>query len=129
MKHIVNALAGRLHRRQVSDGPDVQINLVAHSRQVRFLAARKIIQHHYFLAATNQLIHNIRADESGAAGHEISHSENPPGENARDKWPVIYLSGTLDYIPAACARATSGTRMDGCCAMRWIRKGCRATQE
>jgi hypothetical protein len=123
MNHVTNAFTRRLHRGPIGDAPDVKINLVAHSRQVRFLAARKIIEYHHFLAALNQFIHNVRADESGAAGHEIMHCKNPLGENACNGWPVIYRSGTLDPgFPISPSRIGTLIHRDsshapGCCVV------------
>ena len=90
MNHVLHSLARRLHRGQISNRPNMEINLVAHRRQIRFLARGKIVQHHHFLPAFDELIHNVRADKSRAARHQITHSENPPAERQRNEWSHIF---------------------------------------
>src|ERR1700723_2016754 len=90
MTHIINALAPRLYPGEIGNRSNVQIDLRAHRRQVRFLAGRKIVQHHYFLPALDELVHNVRSDKSRAARHQITHSEKPPAEHQPNESPHIF---------------------------------------
>src|SRR3989442_11278185 len=73
MEHVVRLLNGPAHDLQIRDAPLDEGNLVAHSAQVIFLAARRVIQDDDAMSAADEFFHRIRADEAGAARHQVAH--------------------------------------------------------
>jgi hypothetical protein len=81
VNHVVSAVAGRLHRCQVGDAADPQIDFAARACQVLLLARRKIVQHGHRMPAARQLVHDVGADEPGAACDQVAHSNLLPAQS------------------------------------------------
>jgi hypothetical protein len=46
--------------------------------EIFFFAGRKVVKYGDTLAAANELVHQVRADKSGAAGHKVTHESTFP---------------------------------------------------
>src|SRR3989442_5226707 len=73
MEHVVRLLNGEAHDLQIRDAPLDEGNLVAHFGQVIFFAPGEVIQDDDAMSAADEFFHRIRADEAGAARHQVAH--------------------------------------------------------
>src|SRR5205807_7873586 len=61
-------------------------DFVANLGEIVFFAAGKIIEDDHAVPALDEFVHRIRADETGAAGHQIAHR----GNLLRSKLQALY---------------------------------------
>src|SRR2546429_9019733 len=69
---------GLPHHLDIRDAALDESNLVADFRQIVFFSGREIVEHYDAMAAPDEFVHCVWADEAGAARDEVPHSENPP---------------------------------------------------
>ena len=74
MNYVIDSAAGRLHRGQIGDGPNMQGDLAANRGQIFFLTGREIVEHHDVLPSADEFLDNVRTDKAGSAGNEIAHA-------------------------------------------------------
>ncbi len=117
MNHVIHAARRRLHVGELSDASAAKLDLARGAAEVFLFARRKIVEHHHAMPPAQQFIHNIRADKSGAARHQVAHGVTIHEAEIRDQfrgvlrgfqklWPAPYNSSTLEYSPSLKERAT-----------------------
>src|SRR5207302_3910144 len=77
-----------VHERAVHHRPLDQLDVarVEHVLDVLAPAGREIVQDQHLIASRRQRVHEVRSDEAGSSGDEISHRAVPP------KWRLPYHS-------------------------------------
>src|SRR5207237_8343074 len=73
MEYEVHAFHGPLARRRIGDAPAQELDPVAEREEVPQVAGGQIVQHGHRIAMGDEGLHEVGADEAGAACDEITH--------------------------------------------------------
>jgi hypothetical protein len=77
MNYVVRSLRSGLNRRQIGDAFRAKLDLLPHAREIFLFPRGKIIEDHHFVPTPNELVHDIRAYESGTTRHQVAQFEPP----------------------------------------------------
>ena len=85
MEYEVHAFHGPLARRRIGDAPAQELDPVAERQEVPQVAGGQIVQHGHGVAKGDEGLHEVGADEAGAACDEIAHPSCSPPRNERSE--------------------------------------------
>ena len=99
MQDNFGSAARTIERGAIGDRTDDQINLAAHSGEIGFATRGKVVEHGHGVAAADQFVHRIRADESGAARDQVANESSGAdlGLGAGPQQRARPFSGELQY--------------------------------
>ena len=126
MQNVVSTTASSLDHLGVVDGAAEEIDSISRTVEVGLFACGKIVEHCHAVAAADEFVHGIRADESGAARDQIAHRCLPPRRN-----PPIAQSatGVRNFLATPVrfrypANISCGRNL----VMEWRNNACRSIQ-